>query len=343
MEKRSLAVFVLLIVGLVAGVVFMAPMSGTASGQEFKAAVIYDLGGKFDRSFNEAAYNGAEMFREKTGIAYRDFEPTNEAQFEQALRRFARRGHDLVVAVGISYAVPLRNVAREFPDQRFVVIDARVDAPNVQSILFKEHEGSYLVGILAAMYSKNDTIGFIGGMDIPLIRRFALGYREGAQSVTPTIKILQNMVGTTGAAWNDPIKGGELARSQFSRGADVIFSAAGPTGIGVIQAARDAERLSIGVDSNQNHIQPGYVLTSMLKRVDLAVFRALMAARDGSWKPGIEVLGLAEGGVDYALDEHNAALISKEMLAAVEAAKAAIISGEIVVSDAMAGPAGTKH
>ena len=340
MEKKPLLIFSVLIAIVVAGLALLAPPS---QGQDFKAAVIYDLGGKFDRSFNQSAYNGAEMFRKETGIAYRDFEPTNEAQFEQALRRFARRGANLVVAVGISYAVPLRNVAREFPDQRFAVIDARVEAPNVQSILFKEHEGSYLVGILAAMSSEHDTIGFIGGMDIPLIRRFALGYREGALSVTPGIKIIVNMVGTTGAAWNDPIKGGELARSQYSRGVDVIFSAAGPTGLGVIQAARDANRLSIGVDSNQNHIQPGYVLTSMLKRVDLAVYRSLMTARDGSWKPGIEVLGLAEGGVDYALDEHNAALISDEMRAAVEAARLAIISGEIVVSDAMADADGTEH
>ena len=338
MEKRPL--WSLIFVGMIVG---LAGFAGLALAADFKAAVIYDLGGKFDRSFNEAAYNGAEMFRAETGISYRDFEPTNEAQFEQALRRFARRRHDLVVAVGISYAVPLRNVAREFPDQRFVVIDARVDAPNVQAILFKEHEGSYLVGILAAMSSKSGTIGFIGGMDIPLIRRFALGYRQGARSVTPGIKILENMVGTTGAAWNDPIKGGELARSQYSRGADVIFSAAGPTGLGVIQAARDEGRLAIGVDSNQNHIQPGYVLTSMLKRVDLAVYRALMAALDGSWAPGIEVLGLAEGGVDYALDEHNAALISAEMRAAVEAAKAAIISGQVVVRDAMAGAGATEH
>ena len=336
MEKRLIAIFIGLIIGL-------AGLGGPAWGADFKTAIIYDLGGKFDRSFNEAAYRGAEMFRQETGISYRDFEPTNEAQFEQALRRFARRGNDLVIAVGISYAVPMRNVAREFVDQRFVVIDARVDAPNVQSILFKEHEGSYRVGILAAMSSKSGTIGFIGGMDIPLIRRFALGYREGARSVTPGIKILENMVGTTGAAWNDPIKGGELARSQYSRGADVIFSAAGPTGLGVIQAARDEGRLAIGVDSNQNHIQPGYVLTSMLKRVDLAVYRALMSALNGSWTPGIEVLGLAEGGVDYALDEHNAALISEEMRAAVEAAKAAIISGQVVVRDAMAGPGGTEH
>lgn len=314
-----------------------------ATAQDFSAALIYDLGGKFDRSFNEAAFNGAELFRSETGITYRDFEPTNEAQFEQALRRFARRGTDIIIAVGISYAVPLRNVAREFPDQRFTVIDAEVDAPNVQSILFKEQEGAYLVGMLAAMKTETGTIGFIGGMDIPLIRRFAVGYVEGARRVNPDIKVLQNMVGATGAAWNDPIKGGELARGQYARGADIIFAAAGPTGLGVIQAAADEDRLAIGVDSNQNHIQPGHVLTSMLKRVDLAVYRALTAAKDGTWQPGVTVLGLAEGGVDYAVDENNEALITDDMRAALEAAKSEIIMGEIVVTDAMADSPGAPH
>lgn len=317
----------------------LSSVGGSAAGaDDFKPFLIYDLGGKFDRSFNEAAYRGAEMFKEKTGNAYRDFEPSNEAQFEQALRRFARRGADLIVAVGISYAVPMRNVAREFPDQRFTVIDAIVDAPNVQSIVFREHEGSFLVGMLAAMKTETDTIGFIGGMDIPLIRRFALGYVEGARYINPDMVIIQQMVGTTGAAWNDPIKGAELARSQFSRGADIIFSAAGPTGLGVIQAAEDAGKFAIGVDSNQNHIRPGFVLTSMLKRVDLAVAGALEAALNGTWEPGLTVLGLAEAGVDYAMDEHNASLVSEAMIASLEEAKLKIISGEIVVTDAMADP-----
>lgn len=314
-----------------------------AEAGDFKPVIIYDLGGKFDRSFNEAAYNGAEIYARETGGTYRDFEPTNEAQFEQALRRFARRKADLIVAVGISYAVPLRNVAREFPDQLFTVIDANVEAPNVQSIVFKEHEGSFLVGMIAAMTTKSGTVGFIGGMDIPLIRRFAVGYEEGARYVRPDIKLYKNMVGTTGSAWNDPIKGAELANSQYARGADVIFSAAGPTGLGVIQAAADAGKFAIGVDSNQNHIRPGYVLTSMLKRVDLAVAASMKAARDGTWKPGLTVLGLKEFGVDYAVDEHNRALITEAMTARLEAARAKIIAGEIIVTDAMADAAGAGH
>lgn len=314
-----------------------------ALADDFKPVVIYDLGGKFDRSFNEAAYNGAEIYARETGGTYRDFEPSNEAQFEQALRRFARRKADLIVAVGISYAVPLRNVAREFPDQLFTVIDAVVEAPNVQSIVFKEHEGSFLVGMIAAMTTKSGTVGFIGGMDIPLIRRFAVGYEEGARYVRPDIKLYKNMVGTTGSAWNDPIKGAELANSQYARGADVIFSAAGPTGLGVIQAAADAGKFAIGVDSNQNHIRPGHVLTSMLKRVDLAVAGSMKAARNGTWEPGLTVLGLKESGVDYAVDEHNRALITEEMTARLEEARKKIISGEIIVTDAMADATGTGH
>lgn len=314
-----------------------------ALADDFKPVVIYDLGGKFDRSFNEAAYNGAEIYAQETGGTYRDFEPSNEAQFEQALRRFARRKADLIVAVGISYAVPMRNVAREFPDQLFTVIDAIVEAPNVQSIVFKEHEGSFLVGMIAAMTTKSGTVGFIGGMDIPLIRRFAVGYEEGARYVRPDIKLYKNMVGTTGSAWNDPIKGAELANSQYARGADVIFSAAGPTGLGVIQAAADAGKYAIGVDSNQNHIRPGHVLTSMLKRVDLAVAGSMKAARNGTWEPGLTVLGLKESGVDYAVDEHNRALITEEMTARLEEARKKIISGEIIVTDAMADAAGTGH
>lgn len=314
-----------------------APRAGLCRG--IQAGDHYDLGGKFDRSFNEAAYNGAEQYVRETGGTYRDFEPTNEAQFEQALRRFARRKADLIVAVGISYAVPLRNVAREFPNQKFTVIDANVEAPNVQSIVFKEHEGSFLVGMIAAMTTKSGTVGFIGGMDIPLIRRFAVGYEEGVRYVRPDIRIFANMVGTTGAAWNDPIKGAELANSQYARGADVIFSAAGPTGLGVIQAAADAGKYAIGVDSNQNHIRPGFVLTSMLKRVDLAVAKSMREARDGSWQPGLTVLGLKEFGVDYAVDEHNAALITEEMTARLEEAREKITAGEIIVTDAMADAA----
>src|SRR5688572_6831316 len=309
---------------------------GQAQAQDAATpALVYDLGGKFDKSFNEAAYNGAERFKAETGVEYREFEVQNESQREQALRNFARRGYSPIIAMSFSQEAPLTKVAQEFPDIEFAIIDAVVDLPNVRSIVFKEHEGSYLVGMLAAMASETGKIGFVGGMDIPLIRKFACGYVEGAKAVNPDIEIFQNMTGDTGAAWNDPVKGGELARSQIERGADVIYHAAGGTGMGVLQAAADSGKLGIGVDSNQNYLHPGSVLTSMLKRVDNAVYLAFKDAHDGKFTAGVQTLGLAEDGVGWALDDNNAKLITDDMKAKVEDAKAKIVSGEITVHDYM--------
>jgi basic membrane protein A len=314
--------------------VILAAAPLLAGAQAFKPAMVYDLGGKFDGSFNEAAFTGAEAFKAATGVEYRDFEIQNDSQREQALRRFARDGYDPVVAIGFSHGAALEKVAAEFPDTRFAIVDMVVDLPNVRSILFQEHEGSYLVGVLAAMKAGGKPVGFVGGMDIPLIRKFACGYVGGVKSVAD-VEVFQNMTGTTGAAWNDPVKGGELATSQIDRGAEVVYHAAGGTGRGVLQAAADAGKFGIGVDSNQNGLHPGQVLTSMVKRVDVAVDDAFKDAMADEWTNGVYVLGLAEGGVGWALDEHNEALITPEMKAAVEAAAARIVSGEIVVHDYM--------
>jgi basic membrane protein A len=305
----------------------------TALAQDFTPALIFDMGGKFDKSFNEAAYDGAERFKAETGIEYLEFEVTNESQRDQALRRMARRDADVVVAVGFSFATPLEAIADEFPETKFVIIDAVVEKPNVQSVVFKEHEGSFLVGMAAAMASETGKVGFVGGMDIPLIRNFAHGYQQGVQHIDPDAEVIVNMTGTTPAAWNDPAKGAELAQSQFDRGADVVYAAAGGTGLGVLQAAADSGKLSIGVDSNQNHLHPGSVLTSMLKRVDVAVYNAFKDAMEGDLQPGAQNLGLAEEGVGYALDEHNRALITPEMEARLEEAKQKIMAGELEVTD----------
>ncbi len=305
----------------------------TAWAAEIKPAVVFDMGGKFDKSFNEGVYNGVEKFRTETGIAYGEFEVTVQAQREQALRNFARRGFDPIIAVGFEQEKPLRVVASEFPDTRFSIIDAVVDLPNVQSLVFKEHEGSFLVGVLAAMASKSGKVGFVGGMDIPLIRAFACGYAQGVKHVNAAAGVYQNMTGTTPAAWNDPVKGGELARSQFDRGADVVYAAAGGTGLGVLQTAADLGKLSIGVDSNQNHLYPGSVLTSMLKRVDVASYNVYKSALDGTWTADVQVLGLAEDGVGWALDENNASLITDEMKTKVEQVRQDIVSGKIAVHD----------
>ena len=306
-----------------------------AAQTAIKPAIVYDKGGKFDKSFNEGVFSGAEKFKKETGVDFRDFEPQNEAQIEQALRRFARDGHSPIIAVGFSQATALDKVAAEFPDLKFTIIDMVVNKPNVQSVVFKEHEGSYLVGMLAGLASKTGKVGFIGGMDIPLIRKFACGYVQGVKAAKKDGEIFQNMTGTTPAAWNDPVKGGELAKSQIDRGADVLYHAAGGTGIGVLRAAADAGKLGIGVDSNQNGMQPGKVLTSMLKRVDVATYNSFMAARGNTWKAGVSVLGLAEGGVDWALDDNNKALISPEMKTAVDKARADIVSGATKVHDYM--------
>ncbi|MBI3710051.1 MAG: BMP family ABC transporter substrate-binding protein [Proteobacteria bacterium] len=307
-----------------------------ATAQQFNPAIIFDMGGKFDKSFNQSAYEGAEQFKKETGIAYGEFEITNAAQREQALRNLARRGASVLVAVGFAQASSMEIVAKEFPQTKFVLIDAVVDLPNVQSIIYREHEGSFLVGMLAALASKTGKVGFVGGMDIPLIRKFAKGYEEGVKYVKPDAEVFQNMTGTTPSAWNDPTRGGELAKSQFARGADVVYAAAGGTGVGVYQAAKDSGKFAIGVDSNQNYLHPGTMLTSMIKRVDLAVYETFKAARGGTWKPGLQVIGLKENAVDFALDDYNRKLITAEMEAKVKQAKADIIAGKIKVTDAMA-------
>ncbi len=307
-------------------------VSGAAWAQT--PAIVFDMGGKFDKSFNEAAFNGMERWKKESGKNYLEFEVTNESQREQALRRMAERGASPIIGVGFAQASAMEKVAKEFPKLKFAIIDSVVNAPNVQSVVFKEHEGSFLVGMMAAMASKTGKVGFVGGMDIPLIRRFQCGYEQGAKFANPKAEVFANMTGTTAAAWNDPARGAELAKAQFARGADVIYAAAGGTGLGVLQAAKDGGKLSIGVDSNQNHLHPGSVLTSMLKRVDVAVYNVVK-----NHTPGTTVLGLKEGGVDYAMDQNNAKLVTAEMKAKVDAARADIVSGKIRVIDYMANNA----
>ena len=310
-----------------------ALLATCAAAADVRPGVVYDLGGKFDKSFNEGVYDGAAKFAANTGIEFREFEVQNDPQRVQALRNFARRGQDPILAVGFQYASALDKVAPEFPETRFAIIDAVVDQPNVQSIIFREHEGAFVVGILAAMAAEGGRIGFVGGMDVPLIRRFACGYVLGARHANPDVRVFQNMTGTTGAAWNDPVKGAELAKSQFDRGAEVVFQAAGSTGLGVLQAAADVGRLGIGVDSNQNHLHPGNMLTSMLKRVDVAAYEVFDSARRDAWESGVRVLGLKENGIGWALDEYNEALITPAMKVAADEAVRMIVAGELKVHD----------
>ncbi len=314
------------------GVVGMSAMAQA----DIKPAVVYDLGGKFDKSFNEGVWNGIQKFQNETGIEVMEFEVTNEAQREQAMRRMAERGATVILGVGFGQADAIATVSAEFPETQFSIIDVSwLSGDNLRQYAFKEHEGSYLVGVAAAKASQSGKVGFVGGMDIPLISRFACGYKGGVKSVNANADVYENMTGTTPSAWNDPAKGAELTRSQIDRGADVVYHAAGGTGAGVIQAAADAGKLAIGVDSNQNGMAPGSVLTSMLKRVDVAAYNTFIDAYNGEFTSGVNILGVAEGGVDWALDENNASLITADIKDAVESARADILSGKVSVHDFM--------
>lgn len=308
-------------------------VAASASAADPKLAIVYDAGGKFDKSFNQSAFEGAERFKKETKISYLEAQASSDTQAEQMLRNLARKKTDLIAAVGFSQTQAVQKVAKEFPKVRFVLIDAIAKGDNVNSIMFKEEEGSYVVGVAAALASKSNKVGFVGGMDIPLIRAFNCGYAQGAKATKPKIETFSNMVGTTAAAWNNPAKGGELARAQFDRGVDVVFAVAGGSGMGTLQTAKEKGKLAIGVDSNQNYIHPGTMLTSMVKRVDLAIYDAFMQQKNGTWKPGVTYKGLKEGGVDWVVDKDNRKLVTPEMEKRVNEAKANIINGKIKVQD----------
>lgn len=309
----------------------LALLAGAAAADP---ALIYDLGGKFDKSFNEAAFHGAEKWAKDTGGSFKELEMQSEAQREQALRRLAEAGANPIIMTGFAFGDVLNTVAPDYPDTKFVIIDAVVDQPNVRSVVFHEEEGSYLVGMIAGLKSKSGAVGFVGGMDIPLIRKFGCGYAQGVKAAKADAKVIQNYVGTTPSAWNDPVKASELTKAEIAQGADVIYAAAGQSGLGVLQTAADEKIYSVGVDSNQNYLHPGSVLTSMEKRVDVAVYDAM---KDGAaMKGGTVSLGLGNDGVDYALDQYNKDLITPEIKAAVDAAAEKIKSGTLKVHDYMA-------
>ncbi|MEK6704290.1 MAG: BMP family ABC transporter substrate-binding protein [Candidatus Poribacteria bacterium] len=300
---------------------------------DFKIALVLDKGGKDDRSFNAAAYSGMLRARDELKIQFKYVEATDDNAFESFLRSFAQKNFDLIIAVGISQADAVKKVAPKFPDKKFAIIDANIEALNVVSLLFEEHEGSFLMGAIASKMSKTATIGFIGGMDIPLIRRFEMGYIAGAKKVNPKITVKSNFIGVTGEAWNNPAKAKELAIAQYSAGADIIFAAAGASNGGLFDAAEEKKKLAIGVDSNQNWIKPGFVLTSMLKRVDNAVFSTCQAVVQNKFVPGLKRFGLFNSGIDYSIDQHNESLLPKSVRDLANQLKAEIISGKISVPD----------
>jgi basic membrane protein A len=298
--------------------------------------IVFDSGGKDDRSFNAAAFRGVTRAAKDFPIVLRDAEPGDPASLEPAMRAFAEVGYDLIIGIGFAQTPIVESVAKDYPKINFAIVDGVSELPNVASLIFKEHEGSYLVGMIAAKQSKTGVLGFVGGMDIPLIHKFETGYEEGARAVNPKIRVIQNYVGVTEAAWNNPGKGKELSVAQIGKGADVIFAAAGNSGLGAFDAAEQYGKFVIGVDSNQNWVKPGYVLTSMVKRVDNAVYQIIGDLVSHRFKGGIHVYGLQDGGIGYAMDQYNQKLIPPDVIREVEAAKAKIIAGQIKVTDAMA-------
>ncbi|MCC6277159.1 MAG: BMP family ABC transporter substrate-binding protein [Oligoflexia bacterium] len=329
MGRLLLAVFV----GLFLGCTKKESGPSVSSDAKVKVGLVLDKGGKDDKSFNAAAFKGASDAAKDFDIELKVVESPDDASYEPAIRGLAERGFQLVITVGFAQSDALKKISPQFPKTHFAIVDAMVDVPNVASLLFSEHEGSYLVGYIAGSKTETGTVGFIGGMDVDLIKRFELGYREGVLKANPKAKILTNYVGVSSEAWMNPTKGRELTLSQIGRGADIIFSAAGATNSGVFDAVEEKKKFAIGVDSNQNWVKPGRVLTSMMKRVDLAVYNTIKAEKEGKFVWGNKFFGIADKGVDYALDEHNAALISDELKKKVEQVRTDILSGKIKVSD----------
>ena len=304
-----------------------------AHAKDFKVGLVLDKGGKDDKSFNAAAYLGASQAKEKHKFYLKYVEATDDNAMEAMLRSFAQKEFDLIIAVGFAQAEAVAKISKQFPNRNFAIVDAEVPGANVRSLMFEEHEGSYLVGAIAALMSKSGKIGFIGGMDIPLIRRFEMGYEAGAKKVNPQVKLISNFVGVTADAWNNPAKGKELAMSQYNSGVDVIFAAAGASGAGLFDAAEEKKKFAIGVDSNQNHIKPGSVLTSMMKRVDQSVIATIEDSLNGKFSSGVKRYGLSNQGVEYSVDQYNEKVLPVAVRKKVDALKAEIIAGKIKVPD----------
>jgi basic membrane protein A and related proteins len=337
LDRRTLLAGIsLAVAGLSISAAAADPDSMMRGGDEevpVKPGVIYALGDKRDGGFNEGAMHALEFFRNETGEAFLEAEPQSVDEFAGAADGLIRQGVNLIIAVGFYYADAVKICAAAHRDVRFVLVDGVAEGPNIRSIVFREQEGAYLVGVLAALASKSGTIGFVGATDIPLMRKFANGYAAGARATRPEVTTLVDYVGTDAAAFRDRDRAAMVARGLIGRGADVLFAVAGEANLGVFQAAREGEKLAIGVDSNQNGVVPGTILTSMLKRVDIAVLRSLDDMRAGTWKAGLVTLGVREHAVGWAIDQNNRPLVTPEMEEAVETARRAIADGSITVPD----------
>jgi basic membrane protein A len=341
MKKLLLLVGALLVVHV--ALLFVHP-SGAAvppSGDTVDVGVVFDLGGRGDKSFNDGAYIGAERAEKELGVHVRFIEPGEGSDRESGLRLLAAEGMDLVIGVGFIFTDDLTQLAKEYPNTKFAGVDYSVATdkdgkvipppPNLAALKFREEQGSFLVGALAALVGKSKKVGFVGGMDFPLIQKFEMGYKAGVKKVCPDCEVISQYAGVTPEAFRNPGKGKELALSQYQQGVNVIFHASGSTGLGVFEAARQTGKLAIGVDADQFKEAPGFVLTSMVKGVDNAVFDVIRRVKEGRFQGGIYQYGLAENGVGYVYDVNNEKLIPADVRARLESLKQDIISGKIQV------------
>lgn len=296
-----------------------------------KVGLIYDVRGRGDLSFCDAAYNGAKKSVDKWNIKLTEVNPTQNTDTEMALRRLAKLKFDLIIGVGFQFQEPMNRVAVDFPNVNFALIDAEAEPKNVASLIYKAHEGTFLAGAIAALKTETKKVGFVGGMKIPLVEAFEIGYAAGIKKTDPNIELLVNYVGVTPQAFNDPAKGKELALAQYNKGADIILAAAGASGLGVLEAAKQTGKYLIWVDSNGNGLVPGQVLTSIIKGVELSVYQMIENVITGNFTGGVKNYGLKEGGIEYIVDEDNESLLSKDILNKVEEFKSKIISGQIEV------------
>jgi basic membrane protein A len=313
-----------------------AESPGSSDAGKPVIGLVFDVGGRGDKSFNDQAYAGLERARKELGITFHTLETGEGADREAAMRQLAAGDAQLIFGVGFLFTDDIRKLAVEFPDKKFACVDYTVNPgdtlpPNLVALKFKEEEGSYLVGALAALVTKTGKLGFVGGMQIPLIKKFEAGYVAGVHAVSPGAPVIIKYAGTTGTAFKDPTKGKELALAEYNQGVDIIYHASGSTGLGVFEAAREKNKLAIGVDSDQNDEAPGHILTSMVKRVDVAVFDTIQEVLEGRWTGGVKVFGLAEQGVTWVYDDRNKALIPDAAKATVDSLRTVIQAGGIVV------------
>ena len=302
-----------------------------AAPAALKVGLIYDVTGRGDLSFCDAAYAGAKKAKDEWGFKLTEVTPSLSTDNELTLRRLAKLKYDLIIGVGFLFQEPMTRVASDFPDVKFTLIDAIIDQPNVASLTYRAHEGTFLAGVISALKTEEKRIGFIGGMKVPLVEAFEIGYRAGIQAANPDIKLVADYVGVTPQAFNDPAKAKELALSQYNRGIDIILAAAGASGLGVLEAAKEKQKLIIWVDSNGNNLAPGLVLTSVIKGVEISVYETIKSVQEGNFSGGLKDYGLKNGGVEYIVDDFNRDLLSDEILEQVAAFRAKIIAGDIVV------------